>query len=189
MDQVEDLIHPAVGIETGRSAISAATVSLCTGNGPCSWNRPISGFDPQAALGAGDRNGEKFPGTDLPQGDPDRPCWVKHAVIVDVEPSTAVRQAEVTAAKTMIARTHDRFDLWPERLIADTGYGSAETLDWLVNDRGIEPHIPVFDKSKRTDDTFSRDDFVYDHASEPTAARAERPCDATAGSSLRRELA
>ena len=89
---------------------------------------------------------------------------VEHAVIVDVEPSTAVRQAEVTAAKTMIERTHDRFDLWPEWLIADTGYGSAEMLNWLVNDRGIEPHIPVFDKSKRTDDTFSREDFVYDHA-------------------------
>jgi transposase len=91
---------------------------------------------------------------------------VQHAVIVDVEPSTAVRQAEVTAAKTMIERTYDRFALWPERLIADTGYGSAEMLNWLVNDRGIEPHIPVFDKSKRTDDTFSRDDFVYDHASD-----------------------
>src|ERR1700734_327283 len=39
-----------------------------------------------------------------------------HAVIVDVEPSTAVRQAEVTAARTMIERVHDRHDLWPERL-------------------------------------------------------------------------
>ena len=39
-------------------------------------------------------------------------------------------------------------------------------LNWLVNDRGIEPHIPVFDKSKRTDDTFSREDFVYDHAAD-----------------------
>ena len=27
----------------------------------------------------------------------------------------------------------------------------------------IEPHIPVFDKSQRTDGTFSRDDFAYDH--------------------------
>jgi hypothetical protein len=70
---------------------------------------------------------------------------VQHAVIVDVEASTAVRQAEVTAAKTMIDCIQDRFDLWPERLIADTGYGSAEMLNWLVQDRGIEPHIPVFD--------------------------------------------
>ena len=58
-----------------------------------------------------------------------------------MEPSTAVRQAEVAAAKTMIERAHDDLDLWPERLIADTGYGSAETLNWLVNDRAIEPHI------------------------------------------------
>src|SRR3546814_5225127 len=64
---------------------------------------------------------------------------------------------EVTAARTMLDRTHDRFDLWPERLIADTGYGSAEMLNWLVHERGIEPHIPVFDKSKRTDGIFSRD--------------------------------
>src|SRR5207253_9391260 len=80
--------------------------------------------------------------------------------------SMAVRHTEVTAAKTMIERAHDRLDLWPERLIADAGYGSAEMLDWLVNDRGIEPHIPVFDKSKRTDDTFSCEDFAYDHASD-----------------------
>ena len=84
---------------------------------------------------------------------------VQHAVIVDVEPSTAVRQTELAAAKTMIERVHDDLDLWPERLIADTGYGAAEMLNWLVNDRGIEPHIPVFDKSKRTDDTFSQRGF------------------------------
>src|SRR6187431_2919191 len=86
-----------------------------------------------------------------------------HAVIVEVEASSAVRQAEVAAAKTMIARAHERFDLHPERLAADTGYGSAEMLDWLVNQQGIEPHVPVFDKSQRTDGTFSRDDFTYDH--------------------------
>jgi len=89
---------------------------------------------------------------------------VQHAVIVDVEPSTAVRQAEVTAAKTMIERVHDGLDLWPERLIADTGYGSAEMLDWLVHERGSSRTSPVFDKSKRTDGTFSREDFTYDHA-------------------------
>jgi transposase len=89
---------------------------------------------------------------------------LKHAVIVDVEATTAVRQAEVGAARTMIERARERFGLWPERLAADTGYGSAEMLAWLVHDQGIEPHIPVFDKSARTDGTFSRADFVYDHA-------------------------
>ena len=47
----------------------------------------------------------------------------------------------------MIERTQERFGLWPERLAADTAYGSAENLAWLVHERGIEPHIPVFDKS------------------------------------------
>jgi hypothetical protein len=43
-----------------------------------------------------------------------------------------------------------------------SAYGSAEMLNWLVHEQGIEPHIPVFDKSQRTDGTFSRDDFTYD---------------------------
>ena len=34
-----------------------------------------------------------------------------HAVIVDVEASRAIRQAEVGAARTMIDRTQDRFGL------------------------------------------------------------------------------
>lgn len=86
-----------------------------------------------------------------------------HAIIVDVEASRSVRTGETHATRTMIERAHDRFGLWPERLIADTAYGSAEMLGWLVEERGIAPHIPVIDKSKRTDGTFSREDFVYDH--------------------------
>lgn len=86
-----------------------------------------------------------------------------HAIIVDVEATTAIRQAEVTAAKTMIERTYERFDLHPERLAGDSAYGSAEMLGWLVHEQGIEPHVPVFDKSARTDGSFSREDFTYDH--------------------------
>jgi transposase len=88
---------------------------------------------------------------------------VDNAIIVDVEATTAIRQAEILAAKRMIERTIERFDLYPQRLIGDSAYGSAEMLNWLVDDCGIEPHVPVFDHSKRTDDTFSRDDFTYDH--------------------------
>ncbi len=87
-----------------------------------------------------------------------------HAVILDVEASTAIRQAEVTACKRMIARVQDRFGIWPQRLAADTGYGSAEMLAWLVHERDIEPHIPVFDKSARRDGTFEHTDFRYDIA-------------------------
>ena len=63
---------------------------------------------------------------------------LKHAVILDVEATTAVRQAEVTAAKTMITRTAERFNARPARPAADTGYGSAEMLAWLIDERGIE---------------------------------------------------
>ena len=62
----------------------------------------------------------------------------------------------------MIDRTEDRLALCPERLAADSAYGSAEMLGWLVDERAIEPHIPVFDKLGRNDGTFSRDDFAYD---------------------------
>ncbi|SFP03522.1 Transposase [Cohaesibacter marisflavi] len=85
-----------------------------------------------------------------------------HAIIVDVQASRSVRTGETYATRTMIERAHERFGLWPERLIADTAYGSAEMLAWLVYDWGIEPHIPVIDKSKRDDGTFSREDFAYE---------------------------
>ena len=87
---------------------------------------------------------------------------VKFGVIVDVEASRAIRQAEVGAAKTMIDRTEDRFGLKPARLAADTAYGSAATLNWIVNDKKIAPHIPVFDKSRRDDGSLSREDFAFD---------------------------
>src|SRR5712672_3268061 len=87
---------------------------------------------------------------------------VKFGIIMDVEASRAIRQAEVGAAKTMIERTEERFDIKPERLAADTAYGSGANLNWLVKDKKIAPHIPVIDKSKRDDGTFSRDDFTFD---------------------------
>jgi transposase len=87
---------------------------------------------------------------------------VDNAIIVDVEATTAIRQAEVLAAKRMIERVMDRFDLYPARLMGDSAYGSAEMLGWIVDEHGIEPHVTVFDKSARKDGTFSREDFTYD---------------------------
>jgi hypothetical protein len=87
---------------------------------------------------------------------------VKVGIIMDVEATRAIRQAEVGAAKTMIERTEERFDIKPERLAADTAYGSGANLNWLINDKKIAPHIPVIDKSKREDGTFSREDFTFD---------------------------
>jgi transposase len=87
---------------------------------------------------------------------------VKFGVIMDVEASRAIRQAEVRASKTMIERTEERFDIKPEWLVADTAYGSGANLNWLVKDKKIAPHIPVIDQSKRNDGTFSREDFTFD---------------------------
>ncbi len=99
---------------------------------------------------------------------------LKHAVIMDVEATTAVRQAEVTAQRRMLDRTQQRFGIWPERLAADTGYGDAANLAWLVHERGIEPHIPVFEKS-RSDGSFGRDAFRYDHDTDSYSCPGGKP--------------
>jgi len=80
---------------------------------------------------------------------------VKFCVIMDVEASRGIRQAEVGAGKTMVERTEERFNIKPKWLAADTAYGSGPNLNWLVKGRDIAPHIPVIDKSKREDGTFS----------------------------------
>jgi transposase len=87
---------------------------------------------------------------------------VKFGIIMDVEASRAIRQAEVGASQTMIERTEECFGIKPSWLAADTAYGSGPNLDWLVNEKEIAPHLPVIDKSDRKDGTFSRKDFHYD---------------------------
>ena len=87
---------------------------------------------------------------------------VKFGIIMDVEASRAIRQAEVGASQTMIERTETTFGIKPEWLVADTAYGSAPNLHFLADVKGIEPHVPVIEKSQREDGTFSRCDFVYD---------------------------
>ena len=86
---------------------------------------------------------------------------IENAVIVDVEATPARTYDEVAATKTMIERTEQRFDVKPDRLAADTAYGTGKFLGWLV-DAGITPHIPVWDKGNRDDGTFSRSDFAFD---------------------------
>jgi Transposase DDE domain len=61
----------------------------------------------------------------------------------------------------MIERVKRRFDLQPQRLAGDSVYGAVRLLKWLA-DRKIAPHVPVWDRSARSDGTFSRTDFVFD---------------------------
>ncbi len=86
-------------------------------------------------------------------------------IIVDVEATPAHRTREVESAKTMVHRVEQRFGMKPDRLVGDTAYGTAAMLGWMVQDKGIAPHVPVWDGSERNDGTLSSSEFVWD---EPT---------------------
>lgn len=87
---------------------------------------------------------------------------LKAGVILDVEASAVSKHAEVEATKTMIDRVEDKFSMTPDRLVGDTNYGVAAMLGWLVDEKGIAPHVPVWEKSEHHDGTFSRSDFIFD---------------------------
>jgi transposase len=87
---------------------------------------------------------------------------VAAGIVVDVEATAAHRTEEINAARTMIERVEERFDLKPDRLIGDTNYGTAEILGWMVAEKHIEPHVPVWDKAQRDDETLSSSDFQWD---------------------------
>jgi hypothetical protein len=78
--------------------------------------------------------------------------------------TTAIQQAEVLAAKRMIERSIERFDLYPARLMGDSITARLRcSVGWSTSTASSPT---VFDKSGRQDGTFSRDDFNYDHASD-----------------------
>jgi len=83
-------------------------------------------------------------------------------IIVDVEATPVWRTAEVNATRIMIERVEQRFELSPARLIGDMAYGAADFLGWMVNERAIEPHVPVWDRTQRNDDTLSSSAFEWD---------------------------
>lgn len=83
-------------------------------------------------------------------------------IIVDVEATPANRTQETDASKAMIDRVEQRFEIRPKKLIGDTAYGIASMLGWLVDEKRIEPHVPVWDKSEREDGTFGRSAFTFD---------------------------
>lgn len=85
----------------------------------------------------------------------------KHGMILDVEATASNRVDEVASTKIMVDRVEQRFNLKPERLIADTAYGSAAMLGWMVDEKSIAPHMPIFDKGERKDGSLSRSDFAW----------------------------
>ncbi|MBE0619744.1 MAG: transposase [Burkholderiales bacterium] len=87
---------------------------------------------------------------------------LKAGIIVDVEATPALRTDEVNSTRTMIDRVEERFDMKPARLVGDTAYGAAEVLGWMVDEKAIEPHVPVWDKTQRKDETLSSNEFQWD---------------------------
>ena len=106
-----------------------------------------------------------------------------HGVIVDVEATPAHRTLEVESTKIMVDRVEERFDLKPERLIGDTAYGTAygtaPMLAWMVEDKGIEPHVPVWDRTGRQDGTLSSQEFAWNEGANEYRCPAGKPlrCD------------
>jgi transposase len=99
---------------------------------------------------------------------------VQSGVIVDVEATAAHRTEETEATKVMIERVAERHEITPQRLIGDTAYGTGPMLEWMVQDKGIEPHVPVWEKTERNDGTFSVTDFRWvEQANEYRCPRGE----------------
>ncbi|KGJ05171.1 hypothetical protein IT41_07250 [Paracoccus halophilus] len=91
---------------------------------------------------------------------------------MDVEATRAIRWAEVGASRTMRERREKRFEIRPDWLAADTTYGNAENLGWLVEKRGIIPFIAVIDKSDRNDADVLHDifrDYALEALADPDA--------------------
>ncbi|MFM0254405.1 MULTISPECIES: IS1182 family transposase [Paraburkholderia] len=82
-------------------------------------------------------------------------------IIVDVEATPANQSQEVESTRTMIDRVEHQRDLKPRRLVGDTAYGTAALLGWMVDEKHIEPHVSVWDKTTRKDNTFSRSEFIW----------------------------
>ncbi len=103
---------------------------------------------------------------------------MENAVILDVEATPTRISKEVDATETMLDRTEERFALKPKHLAGDVAYGTGEMLGWLVK-RKIDPHIPVWDRGKCNDGTFSRPDFTYDEARDLYVCPAGKPMKTT----------
>ena len=86
---------------------------------------------------------------------------IKNNIIMDAEATPTHRTSEVDSTKVMIDRVEETFGIKPQRLLGDTAYGVAPMLDWLVEKKHIEPHVPVWDKSDGKEGIFGRTDFTW----------------------------
>ncbi len=118
--------------------------------------RVVSSSDPQSRYTAAPGGPAVFAYSTNYLIDPDA------GIIMDVEATPAHRTQEVESTKTMVQRVEERFDIKPNCLVGDTAYGTSPMLNWMVNEKQIEPHVRVWDRTQRTDDTLSSGEFVWD---------------------------
>ncbi len=78
---------------------------------------------------------------------------------------------------TMSERVEEQFDIKPDRLIGDTAYGTAPMLAWMVDEKDIEPHVPVWDKTERTNDNLSISDFQWNEEAQECTRLDHDPSD------------
>ena len=101
-------------------------------------------------------------------------------IIVDVEATPANRTQEVESTKAMVNRVEERFGMKPRRLVGDTAYGTGAMLSWMVKEKQIAPHVPVWDRTERKDGTLSSSEFSWDRQADEyrcpqgVALRSER---------------
>ncbi|MDH5518889.1 MAG: transposase [Gammaproteobacteria bacterium] len=86
----------------------------------------------------------------------------KYSIIMDVEASAATYSKEVATLPGQLDRIKKEHGIQPNKIMGDTAYGTAECLHDLVDNRGIEPHVPVWDKSAKNSIGFDVSDFTYD---------------------------
>lgn len=87
---------------------------------------------------------------------------IDNNIIVDVEATPTNRVLEVQSSQHMLERVEEKYAIKPKRLMADAAYGSGEMLDWMVKEKAIEPHIPVWDKTNTKPELISIREFSWD---------------------------
>lgn len=86
-----------------------------------------------------------------------------HGVILDAEGTDARLSHEIVAARSMLEHQRVERGITPGLLAADKSYGTGAFLAWLAG-RGVEPMVPVLDRTHQTNGLFARDSFAYDPA-------------------------
>ncbi|WP_239807476.1 IS1182 family transposase [Croceicoccus hydrothermalis] len=81
-------------------------------------------------------------------------------VAIEVEATPARSATEVDAGQIMLTHAAQRFGFRPKRVAADTAYGGAPFLAFVI-DHGTVPHVPVLERSGQSKGKFLRHAFQY----------------------------